>query len=120
MTISSRTRLEFHQGTSNKYYEVWIDETVSGCEVKARYGATGSSGIEITKASKLSKNQALSEFSKLVNSKTSKGYAVFSTEGVTTPPPAPRKARKVTKAEQNKLEAAAAWLNQETEEDIVI
>ena len=67
--------LYFRQGTSDKVYQVWIEETASGSLVNFAYGRRGSTLTTGTKTqSPVSAEAAQKIFDKLVKEKEGKGY----------------------------------------------
>jgi len=66
---SSPRRFEFSEGSSNKFWEVWVE----GTSLMTKYGRIGASGSQTVKdfgtAEKVQK-----EYDKIVNEKTKKGY----------------------------------------------
>jgi predicted DNA-binding WGR domain protein len=65
----ARRYFEFSEGTSNKFWEVWIE----GNEVRTRYGKIGTSG-QVTIKDEGSPPSAQKLHDKLVREKTGKGY----------------------------------------------
>lgn len=66
----SKRRFEFVEGTSNKFWEIWI----VGNEVRTAYGKIGTSG-QTTIKDEGSTEAATKLYEKLVKEKTKKGYA---------------------------------------------
>ena len=66
----SERRFEFVEGTSSKFWEIWI----VGNEVRTAYGKTGTSG-QTTIKDEGSAEAATKLYEKLVKEKTKKGYA---------------------------------------------
>jgi len=64
-----RRHFEFSEGSSNKFWEIWVDGT-SFC---THYGRIGSSGQETVKDAG-SVEKAQKEYDKLIAEKTKKGY----------------------------------------------
>jgi uncharacterized protein (TIGR02996 family) len=65
----SKRYFEFVEGTSNKFWEVWLE----GTQVLTRYGKIGANGATTTK-DEGSAEKAQKLFDKLVKEKTGKGY----------------------------------------------
>lgn len=65
----SKRYFEFSEGSSNKFWEIWMD----GTEVFTRYGKIGSSGATTVK-DEGAPEKAQKLYDKLVKEKTSKGY----------------------------------------------
>jgi predicted DNA-binding WGR domain protein len=67
--MSTPRRFEFSEGSSNKFWTVWVE----GTSLMTKYGRIGSSGSQTVKdfgtAEKVQK-----EYDKIVNEKTKKGY----------------------------------------------
>jgi predicted DNA-binding WGR domain protein len=70
MPVSNGTRhFEFSEGTSNKFWEI----TLSGSDVKTRYGKIGTTGQQTLKELGTAA-AAQKEYDKLIAEKTKKGY----------------------------------------------
>ncbi len=78
---------EFSEGSSNKFWEVWID----GTSVLTRYGKIGASG-QTTVKDEGDAAAAQKLHDKLVKEKTGKGYQEKSSGGGAAPAPPPTKA----------------------------
>jgi len=83
-------RLEYKHGTSNKFYEIWVEPAgsisgggMAGFVVNFKYGRIGTTGLFGTKTpTALSHHAALQVFMKVRDEKISKGYDIV----VTTDP----------------------------------
>ncbi len=75
---------EFSEGTSNKFWEIWID----GTQVFTRYGKIGANG-QVTLKDEGNPAGAQKLFDKLVKEKTGKGYVEKGGGAVAAPVPAP-------------------------------
>jgi predicted DNA-binding WGR domain protein len=60
---------EFSEGTSNKFWQIWMD----GTQVLTKYGRIGAAGSTTVKDFGTDE-KATKEYDKLVNEKTKKGY----------------------------------------------
>jgi predicted DNA-binding WGR domain protein len=69
--MSGKRYFEFVEGTSSKFWEVWID---GGTKVMTRYGKIGTGG-QTTIKDEGTDDKAQKLFDKLVREKTGKGYA---------------------------------------------
>lgn len=79
----SKRMFEFVEGTSSKFWEIWIE----GTEVRTRYGRIGTGGqTTIKDEGDPAKAQKL--YDKLVTEKTKKGYAEVGGGGAPAPAPA--------------------------------
>ena len=89
MKLVRQSRLHFQEGNSDKVYEVDLCEAGEGeYLVNFRYGRRGARLREGTKTpfpESLAKAEAI--FTKLVNSKVSRGYLLIDEEGSAPPPP---------------------------------
>lgn len=77
----ARRYFEFVEGTSSKFWEVWIEKN----EVRTRYGKIGSAG-QTTVKDEGSADAANKLHDKLVKEKTGKGYAEKAAGAVVGPP----------------------------------
>ncbi|MCC6333707.1 MAG: WGR domain-containing protein [Myxococcales bacterium] len=77
----SKRYFEFSEGTSNKFWEVWMD----GSQVLTRYGKIGATG-QTTVKDEGSVAGAQKLYDKLIREKTGKGYQEKS-NGAAAPPP---------------------------------
>jgi predicted DNA-binding WGR domain protein len=66
---STPRRFEFSEGSSNKFWEIWMEDT----SVMTKYGRIGSDGSQTVKDFG-DEAKAEKEYDKLVNEKTKKGY----------------------------------------------
>ena len=100
----SKRMFEFSEGTSQKFWEIWVD----GSEVRTRYGKIGSAG-QVTVKDEGTDEKAQKLYDKLVREKTGKGY-VETTGGASAPAAAPAKAApaKATPAKATPAKAAPA------------
>lgn len=94
---------EFSEGSSNKFWEVWVD----GTKVLTRYGKIGAAG-QTTVKDEGSSDAAQKLHDKLVREKTGKGYAEKSGGGGAAPAPAPAKAEAVAVPKTATKKAAPA------------
>ena len=94
----SKRYFEFSEGTSNKFWEVWVD----GTKVLTRYGKIGASG-QTTVKDEGSPAGAQKLHDKLVGEKTKKGYAEKGGGGAAAPAAAPA----ATKVAVKKVQAPA-------------
>src|SRR5262245_26756138 len=69
MSESAKRTFEFVEGSSNKFWEVWVD----GAELTTRWGRIGTNGQSKTK-SFASSDKAAVERDKLIAEKVGKGY----------------------------------------------
>lgn len=70
MAATPKRYFEFVDGTSNKFWEIWID----GCDVTTQWGKIGTDGQTKTKTFD-SEEKAKKEYDKLLKEKTGKGYS---------------------------------------------
>lgn len=84
---------EFSEGTSNKFWEVWVE----GTKVLTRYGKIGAGG-QTTVKDEGSPAEAQKLQDKLVGEKTKKGYAEKGGGGVAAAAPAPAVKKAAVKA----------------------
>ncbi len=68
--MTTKRYFEFSEGTSNKFWEVWVD----GSELRTRYGKIGTGG-SVTVKDEGTPEKAQKLHDKLVAEKTKKGYA---------------------------------------------
>jgi predicted DNA-binding WGR domain protein len=66
---STPRRFEFSEGTSNKFWEVWVE----GTQLMTKYGKIGSSGSQTVKDFGTDE-KVTKEYDKIVAEKTKKGY----------------------------------------------
>ena len=69
-TMTKKRYFEFADGSSSKFWEVWMD----GTDVVTQWGKIGTPGRE-TRKSFADEAKAQKEYEKLVAEKTGKGYA---------------------------------------------
>ena len=81
--MTERRRFEFSEGSSNKFWEVWVD----GDDMKTCYGKIGTSGSTTLKGGG-SPEGAVKLMNKLIAEKTKKGYAEAGGGGAAAPAPA--------------------------------
>jgi DNA ligase-1 len=67
--MSTPRRFEFSEGTSNKFWEVWVE----GTQLMTKYGKIGSSGSQTVKDFGTDE-KVKKEYDKIVAEKTKKGY----------------------------------------------
>ncbi|MFO0599887.1 MAG: WGR domain-containing protein [Myxococcaceae bacterium] len=105
--MSAKRYFEFSEGTSNKFWEVWIE----GNQVYTRYGKIGSNG-QMTVKDEGGADKAQKLYDKLIKEKTGKGYQEKGGGGGAAAPAAeaPKKeaAKKEEKAPAKKEEKKAA------------
>ncbi len=95
---------EFSEGTSNKFWEVWID----GNQVLTRYGKIGAGG-QTTVKDEGSAAGAQKLYDKLIREKTGKGYAEKTSGGAAaSPAPAAKPAAPAAAPKTEKKAAAPA------------
>jgi uncharacterized protein (TIGR02996 family) len=93
---------EFSEGTSNKFWEVWVD----GNNVLTRYGKIGANGQTTTK-DQGSPESAQQLHDKLIREKTGKGYQEKTAGGAAPPAAAPPAPKAPPKAEAAPVAAPA-------------
>ena len=69
MATTTKRYFEFSEGTSNKFWEVWMD----GTDVVTQWGKIGTAGRE-TRKSFPDEAKAKKEYDKLLDEKIDKGY----------------------------------------------
>ena len=69
MAATPKRYFEFVDGTSNKFWEIWMD----GCDVTTQWGKIGTNGQTKTKTF-ADEAKAKKEYDKLLAEKTGKGY----------------------------------------------
>jgi predicted DNA-binding WGR domain protein len=108
--MTERRRFEFSEGSSNKFWEVWVD----GSDMKTCYGKIGTSG-SVTLKGGGSPEGAVKLMAKLIAEKTKKGYAEVG-GGAAAAAPAPAPAPKPAAAPK-KAAAKAAPKDEDEDED---
>lgn len=100
----TRRYFEFSEGTSNKFWEIWID----GTRVLTRYGKIGANG-QTTVKDEGAPAGAQKLYEKLIREKTGKGYQEKGGAPASTPASAPEPEKKAgpTKAKPAPAPAAA-------------
>ncbi|MEW5742560.1 MAG: WGR domain-containing protein [Myxococcota bacterium] len=99
----SRRYFEFSEGTSNKFWEVWMEDT----KVLTRYGKIGANG-QTTIKDEGSAAAAQKLYDKLIREKTGKGYQEKTNGAAAAPPAAAAPAPKAEKKEAPAKAAAPA------------
>lgn len=112
----SKRYFEFSEGTSNKFWEVWIE----GNQVLTRYGKIGANG-QTTVKDEGSAAGAQKLYDKLIKEKTGKGYAEKGGAPAAAPAaPAPAPAKKMKEAEKRVKEPAEEKAPAPPRADVVV